>query len=112
MAEITDKLNETTGEWMASHKSKNDYDLYHSPKWVPGNKHFKNWAHYQASTNIYQDSKYLNVKIFLKPVWVGKICTWSRGLCHTFCKDMVVQEQIFFISTQKDVRGYQKSFPW
>ena len=32
------------------------------------------------------------VKMFLKPVWVGKIHTWSRGLCHTFCKDMVVQE--------------------
>ena len=61
MAEITDKLNETTGEWMASHKSKNDYDLYHSPKYHPGNKHFKNWAHYQASTNIYQDSKHLKV---------------------------------------------------
>ena len=94
MAEITDKLNETTGEWMASHKSKNDYDLYHSPKYDSGNGllHFKNWAHYQASTNIYQDSKHLNVKIFLKPVWVGKQDTWSRGLCHTFCKDMVVQE--------------------
>ena len=75
MAEITDKLNETTGEWMASHKSKNDYDLYHSPKYDSGNGllHFKNWAHYQASTNIYQDSKHLNVKIFLKPAWVGKI---------------------------------------
>ena len=56
MAEITDKLNETTGEWMASHKSKNDYDLYHSPKWQPGNKHFKDWAHYQAHY-LYQDSK-------------------------------------------------------
>ncbi len=43
---------------------------------------------------------------------MGKQDTWSRGLCHTFCKDMVVQEQIFFISTQKDVRGYQKSCPW
>ena len=63
MAEITDKLNETTGEWMASHKSKNDYDLYHYPKYNSGNgyKHFKNWAHYQASTNIYQDSKHLKV---------------------------------------------------
>ena len=28
------------------------------------------------------------------------------------CMDMVVQEQIFFISTQKYVRGYQKSCPW
>ena len=73
MAEITDKLNETTGEWMASHKSKYDYYLYHIPEYHSGNKHFKDWAHYQASTNIYQDSKHLKVKIFLKPVWVGKI---------------------------------------
>ena len=54
MAEITDKLNETTGEWMASHKSKNDYDLYHYPKYHSGNKHFKDWAHYQAQYK-YQD---------------------------------------------------------
>ena len=73
MDEITDKLNETTGEWMASHKSKYDYYLYHIPEYHSGNKHFKDWAHYQASTNIYQDSKHLKVKIFLKPVWVGKI---------------------------------------
>ena len=42
---------------------------------------------------------------------VFKTCmvdTWSRGLCHTFCKDMVLQKQIFFISTQKDVRGFLK----
>ena len=48
--------------------------------------------------------------VFLKPVWVGKM--QGAGLCHTFCKDMVVQDQIFFISTQKYVRGYQKSCPW
>ena len=60
MAEITDKLNETTGEWMASDKSKNDYTLYHSPKYHSGNKHFKDWAHYQAQYTIYQDSELLN----------------------------------------------------
>ena len=48
MAEIEDKLNETTGEWISSHKSKNDYDLYHYPEYDSENKHFKNWAHYQA----------------------------------------------------------------
>ena len=54
MAEITDKLNETTGEWIASHKSKNDYDIYHYPKYHGRNKHFKDWAHYQAQYK-YQD---------------------------------------------------------
>ena len=53
MAEITDKLNETTGEWIASHKSKNDYDLYHSPKYHNGNTHFKDWAHYQVRYIVY-----------------------------------------------------------
>ena len=54
MAEITDKLNETTGEWIASHKSKYDYFLYHSPEYHGRNKHFKDWAHYQAQYK-YQD---------------------------------------------------------
>ena len=48
MAEITDKLNETTGKWIRSDKSKYDYDLYHYPEYHNGYKHFKNWAHYQA----------------------------------------------------------------
>merc|ERR1719418_386429 len=33
---------------MASHKSKNDIYLYHYPEYHSGNKHFKDWAHYQA----------------------------------------------------------------
>ena len=48
--------------------------------------------------------------MFLKPVWVGKI-HGVGGQCYTFCKDMVVQEKIFFVSTQKDVRSYQKVAP-
>ena len=60
MAEIIDKLNETTGEWIRSEKSKNDYVLYHSPAYHNGNKHFKDWAHYQAHY-LYQDSKLVKV---------------------------------------------------
>ena len=40
---------------------------------------------------------------------MGRKDTWRRGLCHTFCKDKYGGSGIFFfISTQKDVRGYQK----
>ena len=48
MAEIKGKLNETTGEWISSHKSKNDYDLYHSEEYHNGKRHHRDWAHYQA----------------------------------------------------------------
>ena len=49
MAEILKyKLNETTGEWISSHHSKEDYGLYHSPEYHNGKKHNRVWAHYQA----------------------------------------------------------------
>ena len=42
------ELNDTTGEWESSHKSKHDYNIYHKPKHHNGNYHRNNWAHYQA----------------------------------------------------------------
>ena len=51
--------------------------------------------------------------MFLKPVWVGKIHGVGVYATHSVrIWWLRVKEQIFFILTQKDVRGCQKSCPW
>ena len=53
MVDIGGKLDKTnSNKWISSHRSSDDYEVYHSKKFHDGNNHGKKWAHYQGGLHL------------------------------------------------------------